>query len=137
MVSKHTFAYCIAWKTTLQMYAISTTSVRQWTAWQQAMNFSVSNTWHEAQFQSWNKVPKTKTEVTHGHSVRDCWYGLQEGCGDDSLPLLNCHMISTSLLQGQDATKNNQLAGQSTIPNKQVQVVKLLLEVTPLWMMYW
>jgi hypothetical protein len=44
-------------------------------------------------------------------------------------------MISKSLLQGQDATKNNQLAGQPTIPNKQVQVVKLLLEVTPLWMM--
>jgi hypothetical protein len=45
-------------------------------------------------------------------------------------------MISKSLLQGQDATKNNQLAGQPTIPNKQVQVVKLMLEVTPLWMMH-
>jgi len=39
-------------------------------------------------------------------------------------------------LQGQDATKNNQLAGQPTIPNKQVQVVKLLLEVTSLWMIH-
>jgi hypothetical protein len=45
-------------------------------------------------------------------------------------------MISKSLLKGQDATKNNQLAGQPTISNKQVQVVKLLLEVTPLWMMH-
>jgi hypothetical protein len=45
-------------------------------------------------------------------------------------------MISKSLLQGRDATKNNQLAGQPTIPNKQVQIVKLLLEVTALWMMH-
>jgi hypothetical protein len=45
-------------------------------------------------------------------------------------------MIGKSLLQGQDTTKNNQLAGQPTIPNKQVQVVKLLLVVTPLWMMH-
>lgn len=39
-------------------------------------------------------------------------------------------------MQGENATKNNQLAGQPTIPNKQVQVVKWLLEVTPLWMMH-
>lgn len=45
-------------------------------------------------------------------------------------------MISKSLLQGQDTTKNNQPAGQPTIPNKQVQVVMLLLKVTPLWMMH-
>ena len=70
----------------LQMYVISTIPVRQRMAWQQAMNVSVSNTWHEAQFQIWNKAPEAKTEVTHGHSVRDCWHGLQEGCGDDSLP---------------------------------------------------
>jgi len=86
MVSKHTFAYCRAWETMLQMYAISTIPVRHQTAWQQPVNVSVSNTWHEAQFQSWNKAPEAKTEVTHGHSVTDCWHGLQEGCGDDSLP---------------------------------------------------
>jgi hypothetical protein len=85
MVSKHTFAYCIASETMLQMYAIITITVRQPTARQQATNVSVSNTWHEAQLQSWNKSPEAKTEVTHGHSVRDCWHGLQEGCGDDSL----------------------------------------------------
>jgi len=45
-------------------------------------------------------------------------------------------MISKSILQGQDATKNNQLARQPNIPNKQVQVVKLLLEMPPLWMMH-
>jgi hypothetical protein len=45
-------------------------------------------------------------------------------------------MKSQSPLQGQDATKNNQLAGQPTIPNKQIQPLKLMLEVTPHWMMH-
>jgi hypothetical protein len=39
-------------------------------------------------------------------------------------------------VQGQDTTKNSQLAGQPTIPNKQIQLVKLMLEVTSHWMMH-